>query len=64
MYKQWNEKPTKIVGPLKTVGPKNYKCFLLLYQSRVRPIILEYAVPVWSPYLKKNIKELEINVQR
>ena len=36
--------------------------FTILYKSLVRPI-LEYASPVWSPYLKKDIMRLE-KVQR
>ena len=33
----------------------------LLYVSLIRPH-LEYAAPVWNPYLRKHIKKLE-NVQ-
>ena len=63
MKPQKARKANKIVGLIKkTVGLKNRKCFLLLFKSLVRPI-LEYVVPVWSPYLKKDIKELE-KVQR
>lgn len=36
--------------------------FPILYKSLVRPL-LEYCTPVWSPYLKKNISEIE-KVQR
>jgi hypothetical protein len=38
------------------------KMFAQLFKALVRPH-LEYAVAVWSPYLRKNIKELE-DVQR
>jgi ribonuclease P/MRP protein subunit RPP40 len=36
--------------------------FIILYKALVRPL-LEYATPVWSPYLKKDIRALE-RVQR
>ena len=36
--------------------------FSMLYKSLVRPI-LEYAAPIWSPYLAKDIHLLEC-VQR
>ena len=46
-------KANRVIGFLKrTVGPRNDKLFSKLYTSLVRPI-LEYCVPVWSPYLKK-----------
>ena len=51
------------MGLIKRImGSKNRKYVSLLFKSLVRPI-LEYVVPVWSPYLKKDIKELE-KVQR
>ena len=53
----------KVVGLLKrTVGSKNKDIFSILYKSLVRPI-LEYASPVWSPHLAKDIHEIE-KVQR
>ena len=56
-------KANRVVGFLKrTVGPRNDKLFSKLYMSLVRPI-LEYCVPVWSAYLKKDISSLE-KVQR
>jgi hypothetical protein len=35
---------------IRTVRPMDSKTFSMLYKSLVRPI-LEYAMPVWSPYL-------------
>ena len=56
-------KANRVLGFLKrTVGPKNHQLFSKLYKTLVRPI-LEYCSPVWSPYLKKDIKALE-KVQR
>ena len=56
-------KANKVVGLLKrTVGSKNREIFSLLYKSLVRPI-LEYACPVWSPYLVKDKLAIE-KVQR
>ena len=56
-------KANKVVGLLKrTVGSKNREIFSMLYKSLVRPI-LEYACPVWSPYLIKDKLEIE-KVQR
>ena len=56
-------KANKIVGFLKrNVGAGNKKVFSRLYKALVIPI-LEYAVPLWSPYLQKNIDSLE-RVQR
>ena len=51
------------MGLLKrTVGSKNREIFSMLYKSSVRPI-LEYACPVWSPYLVKDKLAIE-KVQR
>ena len=51
------------MGLLKrNVGPGNKEVFSRLYKALVIPI-LEYAVPLWSPYLQKNIDALE-RVQR
>ena len=53
----------KILGFLiRNVGPGNKEAFSRLYKALVIPI-LEYAVPLWSPYLQKNIDALE-RVQR
>ena len=53
----------KIVGFLKrNVGPGNKEVFSRLYKALVIPI-LEYGVPLWSPYSQKNIDALE-RVQR
>ena len=46
----------------RTLGPSNVEAFSTLYKTLVRPI-LEYAVPVWCPYLVKDILALE-KVQR
>ena len=46
----------------RTIGSANKEIFSTLYKALVRPI-LEYASPVWCPYLAKNIVLLE-NVQR
>ena len=52
-------KANKIVGFLKrNVGPGNKEVFSRLYKALVIPI-LEYAVPLWSPYLEKNIDAFE-----
>ena len=56
-------KANKVVGLLmRTVGSKNREIFSMLYKSLVRPI-LEYACPVWSPYLVKDKLAIE-KVQR
>ena len=56
-------KANKTLGVIKrSVGIVNKKVFSMLYKSLVRPI-LEYAVPVWCPYLVKDIHALEC-VQR
>ena len=47
-------KANKVVGPLKrTVSRKKREIFSMLCKSLVGPI-LEYACPVWSPYLVKD----------
>ena len=56
-------KANKVLGLLKrTVGSKNNEIFSIFYKTLVRPI-LEYASPVWSPRLAKDIREIE-KVQR
>ena len=56
-------KANKVLGLLKrTVGGKNKDIFSNLYKTLVRPI-LEYACPVWSPHLAKDIHEID-KVQR
>ena len=56
-------KANKVLGSIKrSVGTANTNVFSMLYKSLVRPI-LEYAVPVWCPYLVKDIHALA-NVQR
>jgi hypothetical protein len=56
-------KANKILGTIKrSVGTANTKVFSMLYNALVRPI-LEYAAPVWNPYLVKDIHAIE-KVQR
>ena len=46
-------KANKVPGSIKrSVGTANVNVFSMLYKSLVRPI-LEYAAPVWCPYLAK-----------
>lgn len=53
----------QVLGLIKrSVGTANTRTFSLLYKSFVRPL-LEYAVPVWNPYLVKDIHTIE-NAQR
>ena len=50
---------SRVLGIIKrTVGTSNMNVFTLLYNSLIRPI-LEYAVPVWPPYLVKDVKILQ-----
>ena len=57
------KKANRIVGLIKrTIGFSSTSIFSTLYKSLVRPV-LEYAAPVWSPYLVKDVKALE-RVQR
>ena len=52
-------KANKVLSLLKRkVHRKNMKNFSILYKTLVRPI-LEYASPVWSPHLAKDIHEIE-----
>ena len=56
-------KANRVLGVIKRVlGSKSITEFSLLYKSLVRPI-LEYAAPVWCPFLVKDIVWLE-KVQR
>ena len=56
-------KANKILGSIKrSVGTANANVFSMLHKSLVQPI-LEYAAPVWCPYLVKDIHALE-NIQR
>ena len=49
----------KVLGITKcSVRTANVNIFSMLHKSLVRPI-LEYAAPVWSPYLAKDIHLLE-----
>jgi len=40
------------------VSNMDKECFTILYKSFVRPH-MEFAIQVWSPYLKRNIECLE-----
>ena len=56
-------KANKLLGLVhRTVGSSNPGTFSTLYKSLVRPV-LEYAAPVWNPYLAKDVIALE-RVQR
>ena len=56
-------KANKVLGSIRrSIGTANVDVFSMMYKSLLRPI-LEYAAPVWSPYLVKDIHTLE-NVQR
>ena len=56
-------KANKVLGVIKRVhGSNSVNEFSLLYKSLVR-LILEYAAPVWCPFLVKDIVSLE-QVQR
>ena len=56
-------KANMVLGIIKrSIGTNNRDMFSQLFKSLVRPI-LEYAAPVWSPYLIKDIVALE-KVQR
>jgi hypothetical protein len=51
-------KANRVLGIIKrTAGTSNTNVFMLLYKTLVRPI-LEYAVPMWSPYLVTRCKGL------
>ena len=51
-------KANKVLSLLKRkVHSKNMKNFSILYKTFVRPI-LEYASPVWSPHLAKDINAI------
>ena len=56
-------KANKLLGLVHgTVGSSNPGAFSTLYKSLLRPV-LEYAAPVWNPYLAKDVLALE-KVQR
>jgi hypothetical protein len=56
-------KANSIIGVIRhTFEYLDLKTFRMLYVSLVRPH-LEYANPVWNPYLKKHIDMIE-NIQR
>ena len=57
------DKANKLLGLVhKTAGSSNPGGFSTLYKSLVRPV-LDYAAPVWHPYLPKDVLALE-KVQR
>lgn len=52
-------KANQVLGLIRrTVGTANTTTFSLLYKTLVRPL-LEYAAPVWNPYLVKDIHAIE-----
>ena len=52
-------KANKVLGVIKgLLGSNSVNEFSLLYKSLVR-LILEYAAPVWCPFLVKDIVSLE-----
>ena len=56
-------KASKLLGLFyRAVGSSNTSAFSTLYKSLVRPVP-EYATPVWSPFLVKDVLTLE-KVQR
>ena len=56
-------KANQVLGLIRrTVGTANTTTFSLLYKTLVRPL-LEYAAPIWNPYLVKDIHAIE-SVQR
>ena len=56
-------KANQVLGLIRrSVGTANTTTFSLLYKTLVRPL-LEYAAPVWNPYLVKDIHAIE-SVQR
>ena len=51
-------KANKVLGLIKrTIGSADKNVFSTLYKSLVRPI-LEYASPVWGPFLVKDVVHL------
>ena len=49
----------KIVGQIRrNIINKTEEEMLILYETLVRPT-LDYCIPVWRPYLRKDIKQLE-----
>ena len=49
----------KIVGLIRrNIINKTEEEMLILYKTLVRPT-LDYCIPVWRPYLRKDIKQLE-----
>ena len=56
-------KASKLLGLVyRAVGSSNTSAFSTLYKSLVRPVP-EYAAPVWSPFMVKDVLALE-RVQR
>ena len=50
---------SKIIGLIRrNIQNKTAECMLILYKTLVRPII-DYCIPVWRPYTKKDINKLE-----
>lgn len=56
-------KANRLLGLItRTVGTSNTEIFSMLYKTLVRPVI-EYATPLWSPYLVKDTEAIE-KIQR
>ena len=43
---------------MRKVANKSMERMLILYKTLVRPI-LDYCIPVWRPYLRKDINKLK-----
>ena len=58
---KWSIKFLRVIK--RVLGSNSVNAFSLLYKSLVRPI-LEYAAPVWCPFLVKGIVLLEKKQRR
>ena len=58
-----SKKARRIMGLLlRTFRSRNPKVLLPIYKTLIRPLV-EYGTPIWNPYTKKDVKEIE-HVQR
>jgi hypothetical protein len=58
-----SKKARKITGLLlRTFQSRNPKVLLPIYKTLIRPLV-EYGTPIWNPYNKRDVKEIE-HVQR